>query len=186
MSTNWGSVLRKATVYWLEALGKRLVWVSKTVPPERIVTVIGWLLGIADNPSKEVRVNSLGYLVATALLTVIVVMGVVNELPALSLAMAVRLWLELVKVVVSKGLLTEAEVEVAKILPSINRVTKDSPEVTWPATVGSEAEAEKVRVPDTVPAKGLVMETVGGVVSGAAKVVADEAVDWGELLPAES
>ena len=53
-------------------------WVSKTVEPERIVTVMLWLLGMADSPSKEVKVIVLGYLVAGALLTVMVVVLLVD------------------------------------------------------------------------------------------------------------
>jgi hypothetical protein len=40
------------------------------------------------------------------------------------------------------------------------------PERVWPATEGSEAVAEKVMLPLTVPARGEVMETVGAVTSG--------------------
>ena len=41
MSTNWGLEGRKVMVYWLVALGRRLVWVSRMVEPERMVAVMG-------------------------------------------------------------------------------------------------------------------------------------------------
>ncbi len=63
-----------------------------------------WLLGIADSPSKEVRVISLGYLVAGALLTVMVTEAMVELFPALSMLWAVRVWEALVRVVVSRVL----------------------------------------------------------------------------------
>ena len=167
MSTNWGSVERKVIVYCLEELGRRLTWVSKTVDPERITAVMAWLLGIVANPSKDVRVINLGNLVAIGLLTVMAVMGVVKELPALSLAVMVKEWEALVKVVVSKDLESVPVVELAITVLSTAKETKDKPEVTWPTTVGSEAWAVTVRVPETVVLlAGLVMEAVGGVVSG--------------------
>ena len=52
--------------------------------------------------------------------------------------------------------------------------------------VGSEAVAEKVIEPLTVPDVGLVMEAVGGVMSGVLWVVALEEDDWTELLEAAS
>jgi hypothetical protein len=82
------------------------------------------------------------------------------------MAEAVNWWVELVKVWVFRGTEMEPEVVVAKILPSIKRVRSLRPEVTCPGMVGSEAWAEKVMVPDTVPAEGAVMEAWGGVVSG--------------------
>jgi hypothetical protein len=167
MLTNWGSEDRKVTVY-LPAWGVKLDWVSRVVPEEgeRIVTVRAWLAGITASPSKEDRVIVLGYLVATALLTVMVTEARVERFPALSTAWAVRVWLALVKVVVSRVLLAEAEEEVANTEPSTLRVMVLRPELTWPVTVGSEAVAEKVMLPLTVPVEGEVMETVGGVVSG--------------------
>ena len=90
MLTNWGSEDRKVTVYCLLLFGVRLLWVSKTEAPERIVTVMGWFAGIVDIPSKEVRVIVLGNLVATELFTVMVTEAVVLRFPALSTAWAVR------------------------------------------------------------------------------------------------
>ena len=120
---------------------------------------------MADSPSREVRLINLEYLVAMGLLTVMVTLATVELFPALSIALAVRVWVELVKVVVSRGLLRFAEVEVANRLLSIYMDNNDNPEVIWPFTTGSEAEAWKVMVPVTVPDDGEVMETVGGVVS---------------------
>lgn len=93
MLTNWGSEDRKVTVYCLEALGVRLLWVSRVVPDDgdKTVAVMVILLGMAAIPSKEVRVISLGYLVAVALLTVMDTEAVVDWFPALSRAIAVRL-----------------------------------------------------------------------------------------------
>ena len=59
MSTSWGSEDRKLMVY-LPEVGVRLAWVSRIVEPERMVTVIGWLLGIEDSPSREVNWIDLG------------------------------------------------------------------------------------------------------------------------------
>src|SRR5438105_3237229 len=105
MLTSWGSELRKLTVY-LPATGAKLVWVSKIEPEEgdRMVTVIVWLLGIVNIPSKEVKLTVLGNLVADILLTVMVTADVVKVFPALSKAVAVLVWVPLVKVVVSKDL----------------------------------------------------------------------------------
>lgn len=135
------------------------------------------LPGIADKPSREVRVISLGNLVAEALLTVMVTVAVVDWLPALSFATAVMVWEEFVRVVVSRLLDRVPDVVVAKTEPSMLTVTKDKPEVVWPETIGSEAEAETVMAPLTVPAEGEVMETVGAVVSGADWVVAEAEED---------
>ena len=99
-------------VYCLLALGVRF-WVSKTVEPERMVTVMLWLLGMAERPSREVKVIVLGYLVAGALLTVMVTEAMVELFPTLSVAWAVRVWEALVRVVVSKVLDMLPEEEVA-------------------------------------------------------------------------
>ena len=111
MFTNRGSEDRKVMVYF-PAVGVRF-WVSKTVDPESMVTVRLWLLEIAANPSKEVRVIVLGNLVATVLLTVMVTEALVLRFPALSWAWAKRVWLALVRVVVSKALEADEVVEVA-------------------------------------------------------------------------
>jgi len=121
---------------------------------------------IADRPCREVRVNFLGYLAAGALLTVMVTGLVAKLLPALSVEEAVSWWVVFVRVWVFRGWEMELWVVVAKGLPSTSRVKVFRPEVTCPGTVGSEAEAEKVMVPETVPWEGEVMEAVGGVVSG--------------------
>jgi hypothetical protein len=96
------------------------------------------------------------------------------------MAEAVRVWEALVSVVVSRGVEMVPDVEVAKTLPSTERVTNLRPEVTWPVTVGSLAVALKVIVPDWLPAEGEVMETVGAVVSGAGLTVT---VAWLVTLP---
>jgi len=151
---------------YLPAVGSRLVWVSKAVEPERIVTVIGWFAGIELKPSNEDNWIVLGNLVAVGLFTVMVTLARVERLPALSRAAAVRVWLVLVRVVVSRGLVIEDEEEVAKTAPSTSRVIVFRPELTCPAMLGSLAEAEKVMVLLTVPELGEVMVTVGGVISG--------------------
>jgi hypothetical protein len=67
---------------------------------------------------------------------------------------------------------------VPKLFPSNLNWIPATPEVTWPVTVGSEALAETVTEPETVePAVGVVITTVGLVVSGRAKVVAIAALD---------
>jgi hypothetical protein len=71
-------------------------------------------------------------------------------LPALSLALAVKVWEALVKVDVSKLAETLAEEDEAKTVPSINNVVEKIPEFTCPATTGSEADAATVIVPDKV------------------------------------
>ena len=184
--TNWGSEDRKVTVY-LPADGVR-VWVSRVEPlaGETTVAVICSLAGIVDRPSREVKLIVLGYLVAETLLTVMVTVERVELFPALSWAWAVKVWEALVRVVVSRVLLMFPEEEVAKTEPSTDKVKSLSPEVTWPVTVGSEAVAEKVIVPETVPDEGLVIEAVGFVVSGADWVVAEAEEDWAELFPAAS
>src|SRR5579862_9412729 len=106
MFTIWGSEDRKVMVYF-PAVAARLLWVSRVVPEEgdRTVAVMVVPAGIVDIPSREVKVTVLGYLVACWLVTVMVTEETGERLPALSLAMAVRVWEALVKVVVSKGLL---------------------------------------------------------------------------------
>ena len=125
------------------------------------------MLGIVNIPSKEVKLINLGNFWARVLLTVMVTAEVVKLFPALSSAVAVKVWLPLVRVVVSRGWDRVAVEEVAKTEPSIDRLKDFRPEVTWPATVGSFAAAEAVMVPLTVPGLGLVMAAVGAVVSGA-------------------
>jgi len=132
-----------------------------------MVAVMVVLLGMAAIPSKEVKAIILGYLVATALLTVMDTAVVVKLFPALSMAVAVKLWEPLLKVVVFRLLVILPVVEVANTEPSTYRVKLFRPLVTCPVTVGSEAVALKVMVPLTVPADGDVMVAVGGVVSGA-------------------
>ena len=163
------------------------VWVSIMVEPERILTVILWPVGILDMPSNEASCMVLGNLGAATLLTVIVTEAMVERLPTLSLDWAVRVWLALVRVVVSKVLLMLDDVEVPKTAPSTYKVIKFKPEVTCPETTGSAAVAEKLILPLTVPVEGEVMETVGLVVSGKVRdwVVKLFSVDT-PVLPAAS
>ena len=149
-----------------ETLGRRLLWVSRIVAPERMVAVRAWLAGRVGMASSEVNATSLGYFWAGVLLTVMVTKAELALLPALSWAWADRMWLALVRVVVSRGTeMVPAEVE-ENTEPSTSKVRDLRPEVTWPETVGSEATAEKVMIPEAVPEEGVVMETVGAVVSG--------------------
>ena len=76
---------------YLPAVGSRLVWVSKAVEPERMVTVIACFGGIELKPSNEDNWIVLGNLVAVGLFTVMVTVARVERLPALSRAWAVRL-----------------------------------------------------------------------------------------------
>ena len=98
--------------------------------PDNTVTVRLWLLGIADSPSRLVSVINLGNLVATVLFTVMITEAKVELFPALSIAVAVRVWVVLVKVVVSRGLLMLADEDVANKLPSMNIESSLRPEVT--------------------------------------------------------
>jgi hypothetical protein len=138
---------------------------------------------MAEIPSKELKDSVLGYLVATVLLTVMVTDDTVELFPALSMAVAVRVWEALVRVVVSKGTLILPDVEVANTLPSTKRVTNLSPEVTCPVTLGSLAVAEKVMVPLSVPVDGDVMDAVGGVVSGAGVTVGLTDTEFPDCTP---
>ena len=66
------------------------------------------------------------------------------------------------------------------------RVRVLRPERVWPATEGSEAVAEKLILPLTVPDEGLRILTVGAVVSGLNRVVPLTEEDWAEVFPAAS
>ena len=83
-----------------------------------MVAVMVVVVGITDIPSKDVNWISLGYLAAAALLTVTATAWVVKEFPALSAAVAVKLWEPLLKVVVFKEEVMLPEVVVAKTVPS--------------------------------------------------------------------
>jgi len=110
-----------------------------------------------------------------------VILVLVALFPALSRAVATITCVAFVSVVVSRDFESGLAVEVAIMFPSTNAEIWKSPDMTWPAMVGSEAVAERVIMPDTVaPFVGLVRETVGAVVSGFRFTVT---VAWLEAVP---
>ena len=94
-------------------------------------------------------------------------------LPALSLAVAVKVCVLLVSVVVSRFAVRVPAELLAKTTPSISRLSEKSPDVTCPPITGSEAMDDTDIVPENVwpEVLGFVTLTVGAVVSGANCVV---------------
>src|SRR5205809_3067097 len=111
-----------------------------------------------------------------ALSTVTLTAAVVAVLPAASRATAIRLWEPPATSVVFH------EREYGTVVSSAPRLTPSSLNCTPTTPTLSVALAETVTVPATVePAAGAVMDTVGGMVSGAARVVNVKSLETARL-----
>src|SRR5437763_44616 len=95
---------------------------------------------------------------AAALLTVTLAAPVVAVFPATSVALAAIVTLPFGTVIESHSSAYGAPKEVRTTVPFTRKSTRDTP-------VLSDAFADRVRTPVTVPPVGAVSETVGGVVS---------------------